>query len=284
MSTDSGNSSGSSGGGSGDPAGEYGDWDWKQVMKAVTGQDPDNPDQSQPSNPQSLQDAANTFWYVEQVLQEVGQSVSDQTEALAGQYGPWQGPAAQAFTSAMQQLSKDVTGMTNALSGGSTGDLNVPQQLANNAQHLREAMAKLQDIDNWYARQALEVDPSAQMDDGRVMVSKIKQIPTMMGNDMRQVLITLAQHYKLTQDNVQLPNQPANPTQQGQSQGAADAGYASAVQDPGVAYGSASVAGQQQGQSVGAADAGYASAVQDPGVAYGSASVAGQQQGQSVGA
>ncbi|MEU2778026.1 WXG100 family type VII secretion target [Streptomyces sp. NPDC007162] len=127
----------STGNGTGDPASEYGDWSWKQVIKAVAGEDPDNPGQSQPSNPQALQDAANAFWYVEQVLQEVGQSIADQTEALVGEHGPWQGEAAQAFSGAMQGLSKDVTNMANALSGGVTGDYNVPQQLANNAQHLR---------------------------------------------------------------------------------------------------------------------------------------------------
>ncbi|MFJ9907452.1 hypothetical protein ACIRVK_31965 [Streptomyces sp. NPDC101152] len=203
---------GSGGGGSTD----YQDWTWKQIKKAVTGKDPDQPaddaSASQLSNPQSLQDAADTFWYVEQVLQQVAQNLDGQTQALSGPNGPWQGEAAQAFNAAMTSLSKQVTDMANTLSGGITGDNNVPQQLANNAQHLREAISKLDDIDVWYANQALKIDPSLKMSNGRVEVHKLPQVVNMMTNDMRQVLTTLAGHYKVTQDSVAQPNMPKNPT------------------------------------------------------------------------
>ena len=67
---------------------DYSSWTWKQILAAITGQDADHPENNaaapQLSNPQTLQDAADTFWYVEQVLQAVGKNVSDQTEALTG--------------------------------------------------------------------------------------------------------------------------------------------------------------------------------------------------------
>jgi uncharacterized protein YukE len=195
---------------------DYQDWTWKQIKKAVTGMDPDHPENnsaaSQLSNPQTLQDAADTFWYVEQVLQQVAQNLGDQTQALSGENGPWKGEAAQAFNSAMTSLTKQVTDMANALSGGITGDYNIPQQLANNAQHLREAISKLQDIDAWYAQQALKIDPSLTMSNGQVEVHKLPQVVNMMTNDMRQVLTTLAGHYKVTQDSVAQPNMPKDPT------------------------------------------------------------------------
>ncbi len=194
---------------------DYSSWTWKQILAAITGQDADHPENNaaapQLSNPQTLQDAADTFWYVEQVLQAVGKNVSDQTEALTGQHGPWQGAAAKALNSAMTSLSKQVKDMADTLSGGITGDENVPQQLANNAQHLREAIAKLEDIDSWYANQALKINPSLMMSNGMVEVHKLPQVVNMMTNDMRQVLTTLATHYKVTQDSVAQPKPPTNP-------------------------------------------------------------------------
>jgi hypothetical protein len=213
-------SSSNSGGGSGNSGssssgGDYTGFDWKQVMKAVTGSDPDDPGQngSTISNPQTLQDAADGFWYAEQVLQDAATAISDQSDALAGPDGPWQGAAAKSFHSAMQSLSRQTQDMADTLSGGVTGDNNVPQQLADNAAHLRDAISKLNDIDVFYATEAVNLDSSLEMDNGRVRVSGNDKIKSMLDNDMRQVLVKLASHYRVNVDNVAYSTAPTNPTQ-----------------------------------------------------------------------
>ncbi|WP_157857237.1 WXG100 family type VII secretion target [Streptomyces varsoviensis] len=195
-----------------DSTGDYSSWTWKQVMAHVTGYDPDDTsvNGSLTSSPQSMQDAADALWYTGQVLKEAGDNLDAQTESLAGEHGSWRGPAAQSFYSVMKNLSQQVSNLTGVLTGGITGDNNVPQQLADNSQHLREAINKLMDIDNWYAQQAInyyndhrgKFSDDIVMDNGQIAVSQVKAIPPMMDSDMRQVLITLAGHYKVTIDQV----------------------------------------------------------------------------------
>ncbi|MFE3885225.1 hypothetical protein ACFXPQ_20350 [Streptomyces lydicus] len=211
--SDSNSDSSSKSSGSSDSAnGDYSKYTWKQVMEAVTGSKPDDPgvNGSDTSDPQSLQNAADTFWYAGQVLKEADENLSHQINALVGENGSWKGPAAQSFYKLMQNVSQQVSNLTDVLTGGITGDYNVPQQLANNAQHLREAIAKLHDIDVWYANQAIEYynehpgefKDDIVMDDGRIAVSQVKSIPPLLDSDMRQVLIALAAHYKVTGDSV----------------------------------------------------------------------------------
>ncbi|MET7287435.1 hypothetical protein [Streptomyces sp. NPDC005573] len=210
----------------GDTTGDYSHWNWKLIMAAITGGAANADDSSitYPSDPQTVQDAANTLYYTQQVLQEVGQAITDQTNALTGENGPWQGPAAQALDSAMRGVAKQTQAMADVLSGGVTGDENVPQQLANNAQHLREALAKIEDINNWYAQQALKIKPSALMSNGLVAVSQVPPIPDMMADDMRQVLTTLAGHYEMSKDSVAQPTSPTNPNNIGPDSGTPDNG------------------------------------------------------------
>ncbi|MFJ5288142.1 hypothetical protein, partial [Streptomyces sp. NPDC088348] len=195
-----------------DSTGDYTDWTWKQVMAHVTGYNPDDTsvNGSLTSSPQSMQDAADVLWYTGQVLKEAGENLDAQVESLAGENGSWQGAAAQSFYSLMKNLSQQVSNLTGVLTGGITGDNNVPQQLADNAQHLRDAINKLIDIDNWYGKQAVayyndhldEFDEDIIMDNGQIAVSQVKAIPPMMDSDMRAVLVTLAGHYRVTIDQV----------------------------------------------------------------------------------
>ncbi|MFF4490845.1 hypothetical protein ACFY0F_31005 [Streptomyces sp. NPDC001544] len=201
----------------GDTSGDYSSWDWKHIMAAINGgaayvADSHNQEQAkQFSDPETVQQAANTFYYTQQVLEEVAQVLKDQTDQLTGENGPWQGEAASTLRTAMAGLSTQVQHMSDTLSGGVTGDYNVPQQLADNAQHLREAKAKINDINAWYAQQALAINPHLLMSNGLVRVSANKKIVEMMGNDMRSVLVALSQHYKVTKDSVSQPTSPTNP-------------------------------------------------------------------------
>ncbi|MET7287434.1 hypothetical protein [Streptomyces sp. NPDC005573] len=238
--------------GQGDITGDYSRWDWRRIMTAIRGgaaytdTTAHTERAARASNPQNVQDAANTLYYTEQVLQEVAQAITDQTNALTGENGPWQGPAAQALNRAMADVARQTQAMADVLSGGVTGDENVPQQLANNAQHLREAIAKVNDIDIWYAQQAAELDPELVMDNGQVRVSASPQIVKMMSDDMRQVLIALASRYELNKDSIRQPHSPSNPNNAPDSGDSADQG-----QSQGQGQ------GQGQGQSQGPGPGGY---------------------------
>ncbi|MGW2637361.1 hypothetical protein, partial [Streptomyces sp. NPDC001348] len=204
----------------GDTSGDYSNWDWKHIMAAITGGAAyTGSDLEQKaagySNPLTVQNAANTFWYVQEVLKEVGDDLVGLAESVTGENGFWKGEAATAFSSAISGLGRQTLQMADVLSGGVTGDNNVPQQLANNAQHLYEAIAKVKDIDNWYAKEAARIDPDLVMSNGLVRVSANEKIVKMMTDDMRQVLVALAKHYKINKDSISQPTSPSNPATTG---------------------------------------------------------------------
>ncbi|MCX4428685.1 hypothetical protein [Streptomyces mirabilis] len=206
--------------GKGDTSGDYSNWDWQHIMAAITGGGAyTGSDLEQTaagySNPQTIQDAANTFWYVQEVLKEVGDYLSGLAEGVTGENGLWKGEAATVFGSAMSKLGQQTLEMAGVLSGGVTGDYNVPQQLANNAHHLYEAIAKIKDIDNWYAKEAARINPDLVMSNGQVRVSANEKIVKMMTDDMRQVLVALAKHYKMNKDSISQPTSPNNPATPG---------------------------------------------------------------------
>ncbi|MFE7117555.1 hypothetical protein ACFU99_19280, partial [Streptomyces sp. NPDC057654] len=217
--------------------GDYSTWGWKAVVKAVTGQDPDHPENNVNAkslvDPQTVQDAADSFWYAEQVIQQSAQAIKEQSDALAGENGPWKGAAAQALHGVMGTLTQQVQKLGDTLSGGATGDYDIPQQLANNAAHLREAGNKIMDIDHFYAQQALAQDPSLMMDNGSVHIGAKPKLVSMMSSDMAQVMKVLGSHYKITEDNVVQPTSPHNPG----AGGAANAGFGSGVPNPYNPYG-----------------------------------------------
>ncbi|SFE89201.1 hypothetical protein SAMN05216251_10683 [Actinacidiphila alni] len=212
----------------GDPSGagsvaDYDSWDWKQIEAAINGMsagtsDSENADHAAAvSSPQSLQDAADAFYHVQNVLAGVAKAITDQTNALTGENGPWKGDAADAFHDMMMTFAKQVTATANVLAGGDadgntsgTGH-SVPQQLADNAVNLANAQQKIHDIDVWYAHQAslMGVTP---MSNGLIPVSKKPEIVKMLNRDMRAVLKNLAGHYQVTIDSVRPPGPITSPT------------------------------------------------------------------------
>ncbi|MFJ9409138.1 hypothetical protein [Streptomyces sp. NPDC101393] len=206
-----------------DDQGDYSGWGWKAIIKNVTGSDPDNPsgDPKQISDPQTLQDAADSLWYVEQVIKDSAESLTQQTNQLVGENGSWKGPAAQSFHQVMSKLSEQVHDLGQTLSGGATGNYNVPQQLANNAQHLVDAGRILIDMDNFYAQEAInwyaanrKITDEADiiMDDtGQVAISKAPPVVDRMTSSMQGVITSLGTHYQLTANNIPKPNTVNNP-------------------------------------------------------------------------
>ncbi|MDI5972868.1 hypothetical protein POF50_026580, partial [Streptomyces sp. SL13] len=195
---------------------DYDTWDWKQIEAAIKGMsagvaDSGNEDHAQSvASPQSIQDAADAFYEVQLVLAGIAESLANQGKALAGDNGPWKGDAADAFLDMMNTFSKQVAATADVLSGGSTGQHSVPQQLADNAANLTNAQNKIGEIDAWYANQAtlMGVTP---MSNGLIPISKKPQLVKMMTNDMRAVLKSLASEYQVTIDTVRSPTPITNP-------------------------------------------------------------------------
>ncbi|MFJ3793422.1 WXG100 family type VII secretion target [Kitasatospora sp. NPDC090091] len=191
-------------------------WDWKQIMAAITGMsagvgsDANHLHAQTISDPQSLQNAANVFHRVQRSLEAVGKSLVDQAKALAGDDGPWRGPAADAFLDMMTTFSRQVLANAKVLSGGSTGRHSVPQQLANNAVTLKNARDKIVEIDHHYANEAIRMNVTP-MSNGLIPISQKPELVHMMSEDMRVVLQTLAAHYQFTVDAIVSPQPVPSP-------------------------------------------------------------------------
>lgn len=193
---------------------DYDVWDWKHIEAAILGMgggvsDDANLDQARSvADPQSLQDAADAFYHVQQVFSGVSQALADQSGALAGKDGVWKGDAADAFTDMIKLFSKQVGAVADVISGGESGGNSVPQQLADNAVSLVNAQNKIAAIDNWYAEQAhlMGADP---MSSGLIPVSQKPEVVAMMNHDMREVLKSLASEYQVTVDTITSPG-PVN--------------------------------------------------------------------------
>ncbi|MEU6220126.1 hypothetical protein ABZ845_21805, partial [Streptomyces sp. NPDC047022] len=197
----------------GDTTGDYGHWSWKQIEAAIFGGGGVDDDSyiTSPSDPETIQKAADALYYTQRVLEKVRDAISAQTEALTGEKGPWQGAAAKSLHTAMSGLAHQTDQMAKNLSGGSSHDYNIPQQLANSAAHLRSARQRIKDIDNWYAQQALKINPKLRMSNGLVEVHKNPLIVEMMTRDMLQVLTTLSKNYVATAEPITQPGSPHNP-------------------------------------------------------------------------
>lgn len=193
---------------------DYDNWDWKQIEAAINGMSAgvDNSANSSHaksvSDPQSLQDAADIFYQVQQVLSGVAQALTDQAKALAGDNGPWKGDAADSFLTMMETFSKQVTATAAALSGGTSGVDSVPQQLADNAVNLLNAQNLISEIDTYYANEAIKSGVTP-MSNGLIPISQRPQLVEWMTEDMRTVLKSLAREYQVTIDSVRSPG-PVN--------------------------------------------------------------------------
>ncbi|MFC5219722.1 WXG100 family type VII secretion target [Streptomyces coerulescens] len=191
-------------------------WDWKQIKAAIFGMSSGVASSANlshaggVSDPQTLQDAANAFYRVQQTLEAVAKSLAEQARALAGEDGPWRGPAADSFLDMMTNFSRQVQANVDVLSGGSTGRHSVPQQLANNAVNLTNARATIAEIDSWYANQARNMGVRA-MSNGLIPISLRPELVAMMTEDMRKVLVSLADHYQVTINAIESPTPVVSP-------------------------------------------------------------------------
>jgi hypothetical protein len=201
-------------------ASDYAGWNWHQIEAAILGGSMldgagDVARAAAISSPQSLWTAGDQFYNVQTTLQMVGQSIADQSKALAGASdSPWQGAAADAFMTSTTTFSQQVLANADVLSGGLTGGSStghsVPNALVDNGNYLAWAQAQVSSIDTYYANLALQM-PGARLNSaGLVLVSQFPQIVQMMDNDMYTVLSQLVSNYQVTIDSVTAPNTSPN--------------------------------------------------------------------------
>ncbi|MER7187898.1 WXG100 family type VII secretion target, partial [Streptomyces hyaluromycini] len=216
---------------------DYDTWDWKQIQAAIVGMSAGVHSQANEdhaaavASPQSLQDAADILAEVQGVLDTVAQSLTAQAKALAGDNGPWQGAAADAFAEMIDGFSKQVQANVEALAGGSTGAHNVPQQVADNAVNLANAQRLIGEIDLWYANQARQMGVQP-MSNGLIPISKKPQLVEMMTNDMRKVLKSLAGNYRVTIDSIKSPSPITSPGNTSPTDGLPDTSVPDSLTNP----------------------------------------------------
>jgi hypothetical protein len=191
------------------PGSDFDGWDWTMIEASIVGvaavmnPGPDVTAQAlEVSDPQTLFDAATTFYTAQQNLQVVAQAVKDQTEALAGTNGPWQGQAATQFHDTLLSLSNEILGQANQLSGGSSGNGNVPNQLVNNGDFLQWAKSTIMEIDYYYAAQAIARGSKIG---NNAHIEAQPDLKAQMTSDMLDVAKQLAQNYELTINSVVVP-------------------------------------------------------------------------------
>ncbi|ALO99330.1 hypothetical protein SHL15_8380 [Streptomyces hygroscopicus subsp. limoneus] len=213
------------------PNDDFTGWDWKQFAAAILGSS--QGDQSQQNadltrkiaDYQSLENAAMAFNLVERTLAQVAQVMADQTKALAGPDGPWRGDAADTFYDTVGNFSKRIAAAADALAGGQSGHISVPQQLSNNSAALKWAQETIIAIDQYYADMSLKYGKLhgkykvSEMKDHRIPIGDVwvgdQRLDTMMTADMYKVAVALSDNYNLTVDNVKLPGPVEGPNSGG---------------------------------------------------------------------
>ncbi|ONI76975.1 hypothetical protein ALI144C_33180 [Actinosynnema sp. ALI-1.44] len=217
---------------------DYDKWGWKEIMARITGagaisqQARDKLDVGAVSNPETLWNAATAIRMAKEVLASVGKSINDQTKALAGEGGPWQGEAATAFVGMMKPFAESFASHATQLDGGPARLNPIPEQLWAAGNYLQWAIKTIHDIDNFYAQEALRIaslknppeDITMESEEGnRIHVGKYPEVVKLLDRDMRVVLKSLAgeyekQDYKVDLVTVSMPggvDGPNDPTKYG---------------------------------------------------------------------
>jgi hypothetical protein len=168
---------------------DYYNWGWKEIEAAVNGGSELVGTGAQAkaavySNPNTLLNAADVFETVRQLLGVIADTLENQSKALAsGPDAPWQGDAANAFYSSVSMFAAQVRANFNVLDAGTSGLLNVPDQLNQAGNELTYRQAVVNEIDTFYANMASNLG-AGTVNGGLVQVSQFPAIANAMKEDM----------------------------------------------------------------------------------------------------
>ncbi|MGI5499190.1 hypothetical protein [Lentzea sp. CA-135723] len=212
---------------------DYDTWDWKAIKSAIANiaaatAGSEVAEGERVSNPESLWDAAETFRKIKEVLIVVGDSITEQAEAVAGEDGPWQGLAATTVLGTMKQFAKTFHNHATQIDGGPARLNPTPEGLYTAGNYLQWAINEVSRIDYHYANEVIRIaneyneraeqynrvytGPNsmivpyieAVMPNGMVEVSKFPKVVEAMTDDMRKVLKELATQYDATRFDASL--------------------------------------------------------------------------------
>src|SRR5216683_2250279 len=204
--------------------GDYTQWTWYEIEAAIFGavdwqNNNDWAEAYAVSNPQTLADAAAAYYYVTTALYLVADNMLAYGNALAGKDdSPWRGDAGGAFHTMVTKFSAQVKANADVLSGGPTAADSVPNQLLNLGNGLAWAQWQVKAVEQWYARQASQLDKLYGFADPAMTgYASIGDYDTsMLTTEMRaimQKLVTVAPvGYTLTVDPIVPPTNGTNTT------------------------------------------------------------------------
>src|SRR5216683_142965 len=204
--------------------GDYTQWTWYEIEAAIFGavdwqNNNDWAEAYAVSNPQTLADAAAAYYYVTTALYLVADNMLAYGNALAGKDdSPWRGDAGGAFHTMVTKFSAQVKANADVLSGGPTAADSVPNQLLNLGNGLAWAQWQVKAVEQWYARQASQLDKLYGFADpamtGYASIGDYES--SMLTTEMRaimQKLVTVAPvGYTLTVDPIVPPTNGTNTT------------------------------------------------------------------------
>ncbi|WP_143022761.1 hypothetical protein [Lentzea jiangxiensis] len=189
---------------------DFESWDWKQIRAAVVGYAA-TPRDARPTSvpyadPNSIRHAATVFNRARDTLQFVSDNLRLQVEALAGENGAWQSPAAEVFRSINLHLAANLQAKADQINGGEvTGERSVPAQLWRAGNYLEWAQNEIKRIDSYYASY-VRSQGGARMTNQLTKVSAFPELVDQMAEDMKKVVRLLANEYDVNTASVVVPS------------------------------------------------------------------------------
>ncbi|HUQ54859.1 hypothetical protein [Lentzea sp.] len=189
---------------------DFESWDWKQIRAAVVGYAA-TPSDARPTSvpyadPNSIRHAATVFNRARDTLQFVSDNLRLQVEALAGENGAWQSPAAELFRSINLHLAANLQAKADQINGGEvTGERSVPAQLWRAGNYLEWAQNEIKRIDSYYASY-VRSQGGVRMANQLTKVSAFPELVDQMAENMKKVVRLLANEYDINTASVVVPS------------------------------------------------------------------------------
>jgi hypothetical protein len=131
-------------------------------------------------NPESLWQGANILASVRNLWTGLNNGFVDASKAMVGENGPWKGPDADAFATAMDNLTKRMRAQGEAIG-------NIPESLLNAGNDLSITQEKVRWVDHQIAHLARQVGADYNETTHLVSVSQKKQLADLADKTMREL-------------------------------------------------------------------------------------------------
>ncbi|WP_406442582.1 hypothetical protein OHB00_40590 [Streptomyces sp. NBC_00631] len=167
------------------------------------------------SNPATLSQLATAFDQAEKTYRAVGNSMHKVTEALTGDNGIWQGPAARSFDAMMKVAGDQLLANADAMAATPFRP-SLAQQVADSGATLQAAIDMTIKVDEFYGKQLAAVsgivigDSSGKQTHGR-FAAFLEQLERLLKQDLITIIYAVNSHYQPTVATVVPPTDVKNP-------------------------------------------------------------------------